>query len=101
MKLLGLPRSMAETPRKLDRSTVWPLDLATGQKSWRAVYDAPPSDFFIVYGPYSREEHVGYFLTPTSRVSRFRRSGELTGEWSSLTTFIDSELIRAQAVYAK
>jgi hypothetical protein len=34
VSLFGLPKTMAEKPPRLDRSTVWPFDLATAQKHW-------------------------------------------------------------------
>jgi hypothetical protein len=94
--LLGLPRPMAETRPLLDRSTLWPLDLATGHKLWRTKYAAPSSEFLIGFGP-AAEERIGYFLTAAGRVRGLLKRGEAINEWKSLADFLKAELERARA----
>ncbi len=101
ISLFGVPPSMARRPPQIDRSTAWPLDIGTAQENWRLEYDAPLTDFFIGYGPYSANEHLGYFLWPNGGVEALRSNGERFAQWSDFRQFLTEELARAEAVYPR
>lgn len=99
LSLFGLPASMTKRPPLLNRSTVWPLDIATAQKQWRAPFKVPIDWLFVGFGPYSSKEHLGYFITPGDSVEARRKGGEKVEGWSSLRSFLEHELPRAEAAY--
>jgi hypothetical protein len=99
--LFGIPPSMARRPPQLDRSTAWPMDIGTAQENWRLDYPSSSTDFFIGYGPYSDDEHLGYFLWPNGGIEALRRNGDRHGQWNDLRSFLTDEIARAEAVYPK
>jgi hypothetical protein len=99
--LFGVPPSMAKRPPQIDRSTAWPLDIGTAQENWRLDYQSTGADFFIGYGPYSDDEHLGYFLWPNGGIEALRRNGDRHGQWGDFRSFLVDELARAAAVYPK
>ncbi len=99
LSLFGVPAPMAKRPPLLDRSAVWPFDIATGQKDWRSPYRAPAGWFFLGYGPFSETEDVGYFITPDDRVEAVLKGGKSVERWSSIRSMLEHELARAETVY--
>jgi hypothetical protein len=99
ISLFGVPPMMARRPPQIDRTTAWPLDIATAQENWRLDYDTSPNDFFIGYGPHSTDEHVGYFLWPNGGVEALRKGGEQFAQWGDFQHFLSDELVRAEAAY--
>jgi hypothetical protein len=99
--LFGVPPMMAKRPPQVDRSTGWPLDIGAAQRNWRLDYNSTPTDFFIGYGPYSDDEHLGYFLWPNGGIEALRRNGDRHGQWNDFASFLVDELTRAEAVYPK
>ena len=101
ISLFGIPPSMAKQSPQIDRSTAWPLDIGTAQEHCRRDYPSSPADYFIGYGPYSSDEHVGYFLWPNGGVEAVRGNGERYDQWSDFRTFLTAELERAELVFPK
>jgi hypothetical protein len=99
ISLFGIPRTMADNPPLLNRSTRQPLDLATANQSWSAKYKPRADQFHIGSGPYSSSENLGYFLSPDWTVEARRVGGECFATWQSIASFLSSELSRAESQY--
>jgi hypothetical protein len=99
MALFGIPPSMAREPPVIDRSTAWPLDIGTAQTKWRIRYKAAATDLFIGSGPWTPNEHLGYFLSPNGEVRAVRRGGDPFGSWTGIEDFLKAELRRAEDLY--
>jgi SMI1 / KNR4 family (SUKH-1) len=99
--LFGIPVSMTLDPPRLDRSSVQPYDLATADNQWKREYAVDRSLFHFGGGPLSHEERVGYFLSESGRIHSYRKNGELSHSWDSLSDFLAAELERAEADYPR
>lgn len=97
--LFGIPTSMAISPPLLNRSAGQPYDVNTANQFWKREYSVPAEWFHFGGGPYSHDEHVGYFFAEDGIICCCRKSGEVLGCWSSFKDFVSDEICRAEALY--
>jgi hypothetical protein len=99
MALFGVPGSMTNDPPLLNRSIRQPFDLAGANQNWAAAFKPQRGQFHFGAGPYSCEENLGYFLSDDGSVDARRKGGEVFRIWTSLAKFLDSEVVRAEALF--
>lgn len=99
LSLYGVPPSMAQDPPLLDRSQVWPLDLATANRLWRVGFTQDPDGFHFGGSPWDTHENVGYFLFADGSVRALLKGNQPAGDWASLEEFLEKELERCRLLY--
>ncbi len=94
MSFFGMSPSMLKNPPHIDRSILncHDIALANKDKGWKSAYHIDQQLFYFAYSNYSETENVGYFLDKNDHIYCCKKSGKQLGTWSSVNSFLDSEL---------
>ena len=100
LSLYGLAPSMQKSPRLLDRTKRQCHDVSEANRFWIKEFGVSKDQFYFGGRAWSASENLGYFIGPDAIIRALLRSGEMTGEWSTLSVFLKEELTSA-AAFAK
>ena len=100
-ELFGIPNPGNPESKAINRSTVRPLDLGTGNRAWINGYNLSSTMFHFGSGPFSFDENVGYFLSDDNEILSIKKNGEIVGKWhwNQLDQFFEQEIERSEERY--